>query len=64
MEPITKTEELVKLLKELHNNEYAGVSGYLQGVLKSVEKEYEGSKQLLEHFIGAVKEELEIKKNK
>jgi hypothetical protein len=61
---MTKTEELVTLLKELHNNEYAGVSGYLQGVLKSVEKEYEGSKQLLEHFIGAVKEELEIKKNK
>jgi hypothetical protein len=61
MEPMTKTEELVMLLKELHNNEYAGVSGYLQGVVGSFEKEYKSAENLLQHFIDAVKEELSIK---
>jgi hypothetical protein len=64
MEPKTKTEELVELLKELHNNEYAGVSGYLQGVVSSFEKEYKSAEDLLQHFIDAVQEEVNIKKNK
>jgi len=64
MEPKTKTEELVELLKELHNNEYAGVSGYLQGVVSSFEKEYKSAEDLLQHFIDAVQEEVSIKKNK
>jgi len=63
MEPKTKTEELVELLKELHNNEYAGVSGYLQGVVSSFEKEYKSAEDLLQHFIDAVQEEVNIKKN-
>jgi hypothetical protein len=64
MEPKTKTEELVELLKELHNNEYAGVSGYLQGVVSSFEKEYKSAEDLLQHFIDAVQEEVSIKRNK
>jgi hypothetical protein len=64
MEPKTKTEELVELLKELHNNEYAGVSGYLQGVVSSFEKEYKSAEDLLQHFIDAVQEEVNIKRNK
>jgi len=64
MEPKTKTEELVELLKELHNNEYAGVSGYLQGVVSSFEKEYKSAENLLQHFIDAVQEEVNIKRNK
>jgi hypothetical protein len=64
MEPETKTDELVSLLKELHNNEYAGVSGYLQGVVVSFEREYKSASNLLQHFIDAVREELAIKKNK
>jgi hypothetical protein len=63
MEPETKTDELVALLKELHNNEYAGVSGYLQGVVVSFEREYKSASDLLQHFIDAVKEELAIKNN-
>jgi hypothetical protein len=61
MEPANKTDELVALLKELHNNEYAGVSGYLQGVVSSLEREYKSAEDLLQHFIDAVKEELHIK---
>jgi len=64
MEPKTKTEELVELLKELHNNEYAGVSGYLQGVVSSFEKEYKSAENLLQHFIDAVQQEVNIKNNK
>lgn len=64
MEPETKTDELVSLLKELHNNEYAGVSGYLQGVVSSFEKEYKSAEDLLQYFIDAVKQELSFKKNK
>jgi hypothetical protein len=65
MEPKTKTEELVALLKELHSdNQYAGVSGYLQGVVSSFEKEYTSATDLLQYFIDAVKEELAIKNNK
>jgi len=64
MEPKTKTEELVALLKELHNNEYAGVSGYLQGVVSSFEKEYKSAENLLQHFIDAVQQEVNIKNNK
>jgi hypothetical protein len=64
MEPKTKTEELVELLKELHNNEYAGVSGYLQGVVGSFEKEYRSAENLLQHFIDSVQEEVNIKRNK
>ena len=60
----TKTDELVTLLKELHNNEYSGVSGYLQGVVASFEREYKSAEDLLEYFINAVKEELAIKRNK
>jgi hypothetical protein len=57
----TKTDELVDLLKELHNNEYAGVSGYLQGVVGSFEKEYKSAEDLLQYFIDAVKQELSFK---
>jgi len=65
MEPETKTEELVDLLKELyHDDQYAGVSGYLQGVLMSFEKEYKSAESLLDHYIEAVKEDLQIKNNK
>ncbi len=65
MEPKTKTEELVELLKELyHDDQYAGVSGYLQGVLMSFEKEYKSAESLLDHYIEAVKEDLSIKNNK
>jgi hypothetical protein len=65
MEPETKTEELVALLKELHaDNQYAGVSGYLQGVVSSFEKEYPSATDLLQYFIDAVKEDLAIKNNK
>jgi hypothetical protein len=64
MEPETKTDELVALLKELHNNEYAGVSGYLQGVVSSFEKEYKSAEDLLQYFIDAVKQELSFKNNK
>lgn len=54
MEPITNTEELVNLLKELHDNEYAGVSGYLQGVLKTIENEYPQTKESIQYFINQV----------
>ena len=54
MEPITNTEELVNLLKELHDNEYAGVSGYLQGVLKTIENEYPQTKETIQYFINQV----------
>jgi hypothetical protein len=66
MEPKLKTEELVDLLKELYaDDQYAGVSGYLQGVLMSLEKECDSSvKKLLNHYIEAVKEDLSIKNNK
>jgi hypothetical protein len=64
MEPETKTDELVALLKELDNNEYAGVSGYLQGVVSSFEKEYKSAEDLLQYFIDAVKQELSFKNNK
>ena len=65
MEPKTKTEELVELLKELyHDDQYAGVSGYLQGVLMSFEKEYKSADSLLDHYIEAVKEDLSIKNSK
>ena len=65
MEPKTKTEELVDLLKELYaDDQYAGVSGYLQGVLMSFEKEYKSADSLLDHYIEAVKEDLSIKNNK
>jgi len=65
MEPKTKTEELVELLKELYcDDQYAGVSGYLQGVLMSFEKEYKSAESLLDHYIEAVKEDLSIKNNK
>lgn len=56
------TEELVELLKELHNNEYAGVSGYLQGVLKSIENEYPQTKETIQYFINQVV--LDLNKNK
>ncbi len=65
MEPKLKTEELVDLLKELYaDDQYAGVSGYLQGVLMSFEKEYKSAENLLDHYIEAVKEDLSIKNNK
>jgi hypothetical protein len=65
MEPKTKTEELVELLKELYaDDQYAGVSGYLQGVLMAFEKEYKSAESLLDHYIEAVTEELSIKNNK
>jgi 3-hydroxyacyl-CoA dehydrogenase len=65
MEPKLKTEELVELLKELYaDDQYAGVSGYLQGVLMSFEKEYKSAGNLLDHYIEAVKEDLSIKNNK
>jgi 3-hydroxyacyl-CoA dehydrogenase len=66
MEPKTKTEELVELLKELYaDDQYAGVSGYLQGVMMSLEKECDApAKKLLDHYIEAVTEELSIKNNK
>lgn len=54
MEPRTNTEELVALLKELHDNEYAGVSGYLQGVLKTIENEYPQTKESIQYFINQV----------
>jgi len=60
----TKTDELIALLKELYNNEHSGVSGYLQGVVVSFEREYKSATDLLQHFIDAVKEELSIKNNK
>jgi hypothetical protein len=64
MEPKSKTEELVDLLKELYaDDQYAGVSGYLQGVLMAFEKEYKSAEDLLNHYIEAVSEELSIKKN-
>jgi len=59
-EKITKTSELVDLLKKLHDNEYAGVSGYLQGVLNSIEKEYPQTLDLIEHYIKVVAEEIEV----
>ena len=58
MEPTTKTEELVELLKKLYDNEYAGVSGYLQGVLISIEKEYPETLATIKYFITQVGQEM------
>ena len=54
-----KTDELVELLKQLYSeDDYAAVSGYLHGILISVEKEYKSAESLLNHYINAVKEDL------
>jgi hypothetical protein len=60
MEPETKTDELVKLLKKLYpSDQYAGVSGYLQGVLLTLEKEYKSAPDILQGFIDSVKEDID-----
>jgi len=59
MVPSTKTDELVELLKKRYPDEqYAGVSGYLQGVVLLFEKEYKTATNLLQRFIDSVNNEL------
>jgi hypothetical protein len=61
-EKVTKTAELVNLLKKLYpGDQYAGVSGYLQGVMMTLENEYKSAPDIIQNFIDIVTEELNNK---